>query len=89
VEREPGDDQCCNNYEETEISKAAMEFFKVRDLRLAGLLALFVFFGGREIGRRHRGIIAYPCALVYVVAELASTVFVAATWEYHFPESFM
>jgi hypothetical protein len=62
VEREPGGDEGCDNYEEAEISKASMQSLEVRDLLLAGLLALLVLFGGRKIGRRHRGIIAYLCA---------------------------
>jgi hypothetical protein len=33
--------------------------FKVRDLHLAGLLALFILLGRGGVGRRHRGIIAY------------------------------
>jgi hypothetical protein len=69
-----------------------VQFFEVRDVLLADLLALFVFFGGRMIGRRHRGIIAYPLCLAgacYAVAALASTVFVEATRAYHLPESFM
>jgi hypothetical protein len=92
VEREPGGDQGGDHYEESEISEASMQFFEVRDLLLTGLLALFVLFGGREIGRRHRGIIAYLCArplVGYVVAGVASIVLVAATREYHFAESFM
>jgi hypothetical protein len=67
VEREPGGDEGCDDYEEAEISKASMQSLEVRDLLLAGLLALPVLFGGRKIGRRkierrHRGIIAYLCA---------------------------
>jgi hypothetical protein len=35
--------------------------FEMCDLYLAGLLALFIFLGRGGAGRRHRGIIAYPC----------------------------
>ena len=89
VEREPGGDQYCNDYEETEISETAMEFFEVRDLRLAGLLALFVFFGGREIGRMHRGIIAYPCALVLCCRGVGSDRVRGGDAGVPLPESFM
>jgi hypothetical protein len=42
MERKPGGDQCCNDYQEAKIAKAAVQPFEVRDLRLAGLLALLV-----------------------------------------------
>ena len=63
MEREPGGDQRCSDYEESEVSKAAVLFFEVRDALLAGLLALFIFFGRGKVRRRHRGIIAYPLCL--------------------------
>jgi hypothetical protein len=40
--------------------------FEVRDLHLAGLLALFILFEWEGIERRHRGIIAYPVACCFV-----------------------
>ena len=63
-EGEPGGDQRCDDRQKAEISEAAVEFFKVRDLRLAGLLALFVLLGRGEAGGRHRGIIAYLLPVV-------------------------
>ena len=42
MEGEPGGDQRCDDQEEAGISKAAVHVFKVRDLHLAGLLALFI-----------------------------------------------
>ena len=60
MERKPGGNCGCNDEEKTEIAEAAMQFFKVRDLHLAGLLALFILLGRGESGGRHRGIIAYP-----------------------------
>jgi hypothetical protein len=36
-----------------------VQFFEVRDLHLACLLALLVLLGRGEAGGRHRGIIAY------------------------------
>jgi hypothetical protein len=62
MKREPGSNQCGNYYEKTEISKAEMQAFEVRDLCLAGLLALLVLLGWGGIEGRHRGIIAYLCA---------------------------
>jgi hypothetical protein len=60
MKREPSSDQCGNDYEKAEVSKAEMQSFKVRDLHLTGLLALLVLLGWGGIEGRHRGIIAYP-----------------------------
>ena len=60
---EPGGDERCDDYEEADISKAAVHLFEVRDLHLAGLLALFILLGRGGAGLRHRGIIAYPSCL--------------------------
>jgi len=44
-----------------------MQSFEVRDLHLAGLLALLVHLGWGGIEGRHRGIIAYLCALPFAL----------------------
>ena len=59
MEREPGGDQCSDDDEETKISETEVLFFEVRDLGLAGLLALLVLVGRRRCEGLHRGIIAY------------------------------
>ena len=59
MEREPCSDQCCDDDEKAEISEAEVRVFKVRNLHLAGLLALSVLLGRGETGGLHRGIIAY------------------------------
>jgi len=61
MEGEPGGDQRCDDQEKADISKAAVHVFKVRDLHLAGMLALFILLGRGGAGRRHRGIIAHAC----------------------------
>jgi hypothetical protein len=69
-----------------------MQFFEVRDALLAGLLTLFVLFGGGKIDGSTEVLSLTLCAspmVGYVVAALASTVFVEATRAYHLPESFM
>jgi hypothetical protein len=67
MEGEPGGNECCDDEKKADISKAAMDVFKVRDLHLTSLLALFIFLGrGGGTGEMHRGIIAYPfdrCAI--------------------------
>jgi len=60
MEGEPGGDQRCDDQEKADISEAAVHVFKVSDLHLAGLLAFFVLVRWGGVGRRHRGIIAYP-----------------------------
>jgi hypothetical protein len=45
MEREPGGDQRCDDQQKADISEAAVHVFKVRDLHLASLLALFVLLG--------------------------------------------
>jgi hypothetical protein len=42
MEGKPGGYQGCDDYKESKISEAAVEFFEVCDLRLVGLLTLFV-----------------------------------------------
>jgi hypothetical protein len=64
MEREPSSDQGCDDQEKADISEAAVHVFEVRDLHLAGLLAIFILLGWGGIGRRHKGIIAYPCRLL-------------------------
>jgi hypothetical protein len=58
MEAEPGGDQRCNHQEKTDIAKAAVHSFKVRDLPLTGLLELFILLGWGGVGRRHTAIIA-------------------------------
>jgi hypothetical protein len=59
MQGEPGSDQSCDDEEEAKIAEADVQFFEVRDLDFAGLLALLVLLGRGEAGGRHRGIIAY------------------------------
>jgi hypothetical protein len=59
MEGKPGCDQRGDDYEEAKISEADMEFFEVRYLGLADLLAFFVLLGWGVAGWRHRSIIAY------------------------------
>jgi hypothetical protein len=59
MKREPSCDYCCDNQKKAEISEAAMQSFEVRDLHLAGFLALAVLLGRREWVEMHRAIIAY------------------------------
>jgi hypothetical protein len=58
VKREPGGDCCCDDQEKAEIAEAAVQLFEVRDLQLAGLVALAVLLGRRELLGIHRAIIA-------------------------------
>ena len=58
MEGEPGGDKGCDGEEKADISNAAVHLFKVRDLELTGLPALFILLGRGGTGRRHKGIIA-------------------------------
>jgi hypothetical protein len=58
MKREPGCDYCCDDKEKADIAEAAMQSFEVRNLHLAGLLALAVLLGWRDCGGMHKAIIA-------------------------------
>jgi hypothetical protein len=58
MQGEPCGDECCEDEEEAEISKAAVCFFELGDPVLSGLSAALIFGGWIGGGRVHRRIIA-------------------------------